>query len=89
MSDIKVGDLVMVIGDCCGAKALGKIFIVESIHHAHKYCCRHCSFSLINGELLAFSTVNGRSGYWPLNWLRRIPPLSELEPAETKEELPA
>lgn len=90
MSDetIRVGDLVMIKQVCCDLKAygLGMIFKVERIESYDDYGTRCCG-PLMNGSMIAYGCLSGRSGYHPIPWLRKIPPLSEPETTETREDI--
>ena len=72
---IKVGDLVVIVNYCCSDIDLGKILTVTGFTKA---ACPMCGAKCDSCAFLG--------GYWapPLSWLRRIPPLSELE--STQEE---
>lgn len=87
---IGVGDLVVVVRSthACTDDTLGKIFTVLEIlsvdQGAH---CGRCLRTIIPPGT-AFATFNFERGGAPISWLRRIPPLAELEPtmhAETVE----
>lgn len=81
MSDIKVGDLVRVAvaPHAHAADVFGWIFQVARIGD----CCQCSACGHIFVEPSAWYTDHNAM---PLSWLRRIPPLSELESTETKEE---
>lgn len=85
---IAVGDLVQVVRGCgCWN---GSIFIVKTfIAYAPAVDCGKCAFSLSPAPTLAVSE-NWRLGKMlcaPLSWLKRIPPLSELEGVDTQENI--
>lgn len=82
MSDIKVGDLVMVVRSHCPNEYIGRIFHVERIASAPSEC-RICRADL-NSPLTAFGEVTAA-----VSWFRRIPPLAELNEAERKQSEPA
>jgi hypothetical protein len=86
---IEVGDLVMVVrGHECGkSKFIGIVFTVERIEQAYDYGCPQCGGDMSDGRLLAFGRRPTRTGFVPLSWLKKIPPLTES--AETKEEMTA
>jgi hypothetical protein len=96
VSEIKVGDLVMVVRDCCGHD-IGKIATLESAHPADEWAsqweCGRCGarlqHSLAIGRLPSLSSTprEKRRGWWPLRWLKRIPPLDELERDQIVKEL--
>lgn len=88
---IKVGDLVQVIHCCCvGTEvAVGHIFVVSRIvipkggRFTHK-----CGFFSTENKAIA-EHKNRTLDHAPLSWLKRIPPLSELEGEQRKEEINA
>ena len=83
---IQVGDLVQVVRwypcNCCG----GQISRVVSLLLDSP--CNGCSVcgSDIPLQFYALATLDG-FGEAPIQWLKRIPPLSELEGAQTQEKL--
>ena len=88
MSDIKVGDLVMVVKSslCCGSTdGIGETFVVRWLGRPNGQCeaCGNC-----RPTYGADSVTNGDDGY-DLRRLKRIPPLSDLERVTDKEELTA
>ena len=91
MSDpIDVGDLVQVVQSraCCTKYADGaELFVVVAVKQRHitLWCC-YCD-SLLPNEPFAAGAVFE----WgmPLSWLRKIPPLADLESTETKKEITA
>lgn len=87
---IKPGDLVQVVKSCCG-QALGLIFTVSHFHTDDKnlrcYDCGHREGAFT--EVHATAPFGDDFDYAPLHWLKRIPPLSELEGEERREELTA
>jgi hypothetical protein len=89
---IKAGDLVVVVHDCCG-HWLGKVFTVRNVGRESDLLeCGVCAFKSENYSDLAFNAHWSRKGQvWcaPTSWLKRIPPLSELEGEKHKEELTA
>ena len=86
MSEIKVGDLVMVVRWPHACKYLGNIFGIISTAQAVglKGNCQRCgwvpSCSFVDVE--AFGKI-------PVDWLKRIDPLAEPETTEHNEELTA
>jgi hypothetical protein len=89
VSEIKVGDLVVVLHSHCGS-AVGMIRTVSAFHANANGRCPICNFTLSHPIA---AELNGPApwGRWrlPPSWLRRIPPLWELDETEHKEELPA
>lgn len=85
---ISVGDLVMIVRPTkCGHGRLGAIFTVAEIRKPRgRYHCEKCKISLGNDCLVA--TGYGRFCI-ELDRLKRIPPLSEPETTERKQEQPA
>ena len=82
---IAVGDLVQVVRwpHPCKNK-LGKIFVIGWINE-HGIRCQECGEDLVehgSGAMLADSN-NG----CPISWVKRIPPLSELEKSQTSHDL--
>lgn len=88
---IKKGDLVVVVRTDCPQSAeviLGAIREVEGLGYlsaTRAPRCEGCGQTYSISELADI----GRDQFAPLAWLRRIPPLSELEGADTREEIPA
>ena len=88
MSDkpISVGDLVVVVRDCCG-KYIGRTFIVEQMATGEAECvfcrARFHNVTVAGDASVASLRDNGNLGI--LTWLRRIPPLEELEGVKTEE----
>lgn len=84
---ISVGDLVVVVGSHCGGSALGIIRTVVGIKMAYAGMCGRCGFRQVHGTV---AELDGPAPWatWhiPLRWLRRIPPLSDLIPADEREE---
>ncbi len=84
---IKVGDLVVVVRDCCDGELLGFVGEVRLLHTDGLRCLR-CG--LVSGEHGAI--VEFRQSFHdklPLSWLKRIPPLEELEGEKRDEEITA
>lgn len=81
---IQVGDLVQIVRwphKCTpqsGWPRLGTPFVVEAIDTC---CCGIC------GERTGIGAGNGLGRGAPLSWLKRIPPLEELEGQRTEETL--
>jgi hypothetical protein len=87
MSDIKVGDLVVVVRRGCSDRHLGRIFVVQDIRPS-AIACKHCGtthgFSL--GMPLAFPDTEVNRGF-EIGRLKRIKPLDELERDQIVKEL--
>ena len=87
MSQIKVGDLAVILRGCCRHKFAGAIGTVEAIKQIpsgiNNGGCGHAFKSYVGAH------VAGTPDYlWPpLEWLKRIPPLEELEGERTEETL--
>ena len=84
---ISVGDLVAVVRTCCVPHLSGtSVFVVAEIHdqafRSNDVFCSECRASL---PVESYATH--ALGIWglPISWLKRIPPLSELESARTDE----
>lgn len=74
---IEVGDLVQVVRTCCHQHGrFGKIFTVASILKSVTSECNrgHTTF----GDVCRWDDRD-ETVYLPMQWLKRIPPLSELE----------
>lgn len=86
---IKVGDLVCVVRDKCCGRRLGLTFVVGEIWDGgkRKGSCFYCGFK--PREAIACSDNSPDSLGAPLSWLKRIPPLSELESEKREEKEPA
>jgi hypothetical protein len=81
MSDIKEGDLVMIVKpiNCCGSSnSVGKIRTVIGVSKDISFC-PYCHFVLPKALLVHLSS----GSYVHLNRLKKIPPLSDLEVVET------
>jgi len=84
MSDIKVGDLVVIVRPkfCCGDDStIGKIFTVTGFRSEW-----HCLCGAQGKDLCVM-----RGDWWRchISRVRKIPPLSDPETTETREELTA
>ena len=89
MEPIKTGDTVEVVDVCiCGdAKhLLGRYTVVETTTERVRFITT-CGKTDIFTRL-ALVTLDGIHDYFPVRWLRRVPPLSELEGKETQERKP-
>lgn len=84
---IKAGDIVCVVRGSC-ACVRGKFFRVGEIKKVQSAFCRECAITRI-GIFIAVNADSGESlNCAPLDWLQRIPPLSDLEHAHHPEALP-
>lgn len=86
---IAVGDLVQVVNSCCkrrGDQFLGAIFKVSDLVVGTTGCS--CGWKP-NGTIKAKSETVfcGDGTHCPTQWLKRIPPLDELEGQRTEENL--
>jgi len=80
MSDIKAGDLVMVVKprQCCGSShAIGKVFLVVSVGIETV----NCSICGKEEKMVVARVSTGLMG--DISRLKKIPPLSDLEDVET------
>lgn len=94
MSDIKAGDLVRVANICCESHEylIGRIGIVSSDDLPGGFRCRFCGAEFTADRIVrvpdcASERGNRLTGWFVRSWLRKIPPLSELE--EHREEATA
>lgn len=91
MSDkpISVGDLVVVVGQHCsamGADWLGDVYTVTGDIQSALPRCGYCGGSVHSARIVSFDT----GGRWlPVQYLKRIPPLDELEGVRQDEEISA
>ena len=85
---IRVGDLVQVVRSCCTGYLDAKtpIFTLAAIENFPPAKCAWCGFSLPDGAYGARKV--GKCGF-PIDWLKRIPPLEELETVRTEDEVTA
>jgi hypothetical protein len=76
---ISAGDLVMVVKTphACNEKWLGYTYIVDYIHPLNA-TCKSCGADLCTGSSTAMVSGRRFEGC-PIPWLKRIPPLNELE----------
>jgi len=89
MEPINAGDTVVVIEVCsCGEAKhlLGVYTVVEKTTERMRFLTT-CGRTHIYTRL-ALVTLDGIHDYWPIRWLRRVPPLSDLEGKETQERKP-
>lgn len=81
---IAVGDLVQVIRSCCDDQ-LGLVFRVMRIGVTRNNICCVCLKKTIKDGIPNAKAADGYD--WPTPWLKRIPPLDELESTRTAEPL--
>lgn len=73
---ISAGDLVRVVRVCCDRSKLDVIFVVGQIENDERTC-----WTCNKPSPIPYATgLRGYSGI-PIAWLKRIPPLGELEGA--------
>lgn len=82
---IKPGDLVMQIHSCC-PRYLGRIFKVGDVV-THLFKCGSCDTQGWGESRTMAYTKNIASA--PIEWLKRIPPLDEMEGVKNDEEITA
>lgn len=94
---IKVGDLVRVVHACCGEFAQGRTifqvykFFDRLVGGGYDGFCMYCHAKMPH-ERQAFATPHlgtDEAPTFPLSWLRRIPPLEELDDVKREEEITA
>jgi hypothetical protein len=87
VSQIKVGDLVIVIAGCCSTtqQHIGHIDTVRRMHSRPARCV--CGY-VAQPVLAVITDPMGECGV-PLSWLKRIPPLEELDDVKRHEEIEA
>lgn len=85
---ISVGDLVVVVRSCCDRFMEGvtifKVAVMRQTRPAD--LCTYCSRALPNGT---YAADNPQYSGAPVGWLKRIPPLDELEGEKRDEEITA
>lgn len=90
MSDkpISVGDLVQVVrGHSC---ELGEVGRVEALQTWRWWSCAHCGegeYGSVFAAKVGTDPADGVATGYPVSWLKRIPPLEELEGEHTEEYL--
>lgn len=84
---IRVGDVVQVVRwPCCGV-LLGYVFTVGSINQfPGEWRCCHCKAIAPNGEW-AVSAEDAVNVGGHITWLKRIPPLDELDGKKSEDEM--
>ncbi len=81
---IEVGDLVMVVHTHCPHHTLGVPYVVSRLGRG----CGMCA--ICKADIGAHDWAASEEGITcPLKWLKKIPPLTDPENVERKEELPA
>ncbi|MCR4300666.1 MAG: hypothetical protein NUV51_03575 [Sulfuricaulis sp.] len=86
MSEIKEGDLVQVVRwPCCGV-GLGGVFRVVEILSPNAGHCKCGAPQPFEAHPVGAGIPSKRWGA-PISWLKRIPPLAELDDVQTKEEI--
>lgn len=94
MSDkpISVGDLVMMVRghECVLARAGGRPFVVTALVHpwGGGWHCGICHKDSAGPNEIGAAGL-GRGDGIPISWLKRIPPLDELESEKRDEEITA
>lgn len=84
---IQPGDLVCVVrGSCLCIR--GHFFRVGTILRADACYCRACAITRFNHVVAVNANPGETVNAAPLEWLQRIPPLSDLEHAHQPEALP-
>lgn len=82
---IQVGDLVQVVKSCCDRHTRSPVFVVSKIFPAGDEECLFCDHKF--KRVIEAGDEEGWS--YPLEWLKRIPPLEELEGVEREAKVPA
>jgi len=84
---IAVGDLVQVVKACCRKTVLTPVFVVDRMWNPG--AGSECAFCRTNFpiETTAVHAFKPNNHAYPLSWLKRIPPLSELEGVKSEETL--
>lgn len=86
---ISVGDLVQVVRwPCCGI-SVGYIYVVDRFAPVSSSRCSSCKAEVPSGSYAesAIDPSDGKRWSTPIPWVKRIPPLSELEGEKTQEDI--
>jgi len=72
---IDIGDMVIILRDCCGETRVGHVMQVEEIMNLGTHC--PLCFKTYPGPISVWS--EGDKGKWarPLSWLKKLPPVEE------------
>jgi hypothetical protein len=93
MSAIKVGDLVAVVRCCCETAAQQELGLMRTVLEIRAgesdVGLMRPGCNCVHGVDQPMARIEGPTGFHVLAWLKRIPPLSELESEDHKEELTA
>ena len=84
---IRIGDLVQVVKTCCDAR-IDKLIYTVTHFRTYDHPTMDCSFCLKEFPTETLGCPSDGHAH-PLSWLRRIPPLSELETQHTGNEATA
>lgn len=89
MALLKVGDMaILVRGHKCVLNDFGGVpFRVDNIKADSRFHCSNCGLGYVWGADSYTHVSNGLN--LPLSWLKRIPPLSDLEGLEDSHDIPA
>ena len=93
MSEIKRGDLVMVVrvDHTCAESMLGRVYVVDGVPIAHPgIACQQCGtpdIATANSPIATMWRLNGRDAGVPQRWLKKIDPPAEMKDTETEKEL--
>jgi hypothetical protein len=83
---IKAGDLVVVLRNHCSDASVGLILRVENVEPNDRLHCRKCGAPMPGWPMVARVERPYGTCYAPLPWLKRIPPLDELDDVKREEE---
>ena len=90
---LEVGDLVVVIRTCCVntyKESGGAVGTVKEINNYFSFDGKwQCAYCHKIGDGQCITAFNAPYTAAPASWLRRIPPLSELESVKQTEEITA
>jgi len=86
---LKAGDLVIVIRQHCPtANAVGRMAtVVQATGFPRHDVCGYCGEAFLETSDAVSLEAGKASGWYPASWLKKIPPLSELEGKEREREL--
>lgn len=84
---LQPGDLAIVIREHCVIQPLGKIVTIGSTPPPDDCSCMKC-FTRVTLPLV--NIIEGNvDGFWPIAWLRKLPPITESESEKHEEEVEA
>jgi hypothetical protein len=84
VSDIKAGDLVVVVRECCQTQNLGRIDTVMEIMPVDTGTCTYCGLTNGHKRIAVMPEMSA-----PLAWLIKLDPPALHDSTKHSEEIPA